>query len=405
MFVKKRVAGLLAVSIASILPLAHAAPTLVINGGAEIDIQSPPGFSYAANSGGTSSELGVTSAGYVFCANIGSGTGLPMTLQPAHTRWTMPSANDARMGYNDGVLAINGDVETSLACQARDAAGQMRVPFSGYGDYLFADGWEDLYTPAAQFSNLANWLPVPDFSWSTPDWAKVPNDSCTWDNATNFPRIGEATLCAAATGVRPIAGASQNNPDYGDRAPTMWTKRTTTNYIYLARIDTSYGGQHGTPNSHFVSTSRPAEVNTPSTIGVAIRDAFDSNYLSATATYCFLSKLPSVLDDNVCSGADVYYTGTLPNTPTDPNSSRGIMVESLSLGVNSVQARSLYVAVVRKKLASGGSSPSSCQPYAAIAMIPEQDVARQFSADEFIGDDVVFGFREDESFDWMGCIN
>ncbi len=394
MSVKKYAAGFLAATIASFLPLAHAAPTLVINDGAPIDILTPPGFSYAANTGGTASELNVTSAGYVFCANIGNGSGvLATTLQPRRARWTLSGANDARIAYSGGRLAINEGTQTSLACAARDAVGQIGSPFSGFGDYLFSDNWEDRYAADTQFANLANWKPVHGFSWSTPDWTMVPNDSCTWDNSVNFPHLEESALCAAATGVRPLANGSTNNPDYGDRAATMWTKRTVANYIYLARIDTSYAGQHGAPNSHFVvSSPRPGETNTPSTIEVAIRDAFDSDYLSPNATYCFRNTLPATLDDNVCSGPGVYYTGTM----------NGIVAESLSLGVNSVQARSLYIAVKRPKI---GSSPSSCQPYAAIAVIAEPDVARQFGADEFIGDDVVFGFREDESFDWMGCIN
>ena len=408
MSLKKHAAGLLAVSLASFVPLLHAAPTLVVNGGSPVDIQTPPGFSYVANGSGTSSELGVNVDGFVFCANIGAGTGAPVTLQPLRTRWLLPSGNDGRIAYSGGKLGVNHDMETSLACQMRDASGRIRSPFSGYGDVLFSDDWEDFHSQERQYSNLVNWKPTRAFTWLSPNWSRVPNDSCTWDRNDNFPRLDETALCAAATGVRPNASGSPNNPDYGDRAPTMWTKRTTANYIYVARIDASYGGQHGTPNSHFAGGSpRPVDVDTPSTINVAIRDAFDATYLSANATYCFLSKLPGSLTDDVCNHAvnpDAYFTNTLPNTPLDPNSSRGIMVETLPLGVNTVQARSLYIAVVRQK-AAGGGSPSACQPYAAISVIPQQDVARYFAADEFIGDDVVFGFREDEAFDWMGCID
>lgn len=409
MSLKKYAAGLLATSMASFVPLLQAAPTLVVNGGALVDIQTPPGFSYVTNGAGTSSELDVTVPGFVFCANIGSGSGAPVTLQPLRPRWLLPSGNDGRIVYSGGRLGVNDAAETSLACQVRDASGRVRSPYSGYGDFLFSDGWEDFYSAERQYSNLVNWKPIRAFTWANPDWSRVPNDSCTWDNNLNFPRQEESALCAAATGVRPNASGSPNNPDYGDRAPTMWAKRTAANYIYIARVDASYGGQHGSPNSHFVGSSRPEDVDTPSTISLAIRDAFDANYLAPNATYCFLNKLPdqALMNDNVCNPSvnpNAYYTNTLPNTPADPNSSRGLLVESLSVGVNSVQARSLYIAVVRQKLAGGGS-PSSCQPYAAISVIPEQDVARYFSGDEFIGDDVVFGFREDEAFDWMGCID
>jgi len=391
-------AGLLAASMASFLPLAHAAPTLVVNGGSPIEILTPPGFSYSAGAGGTTGDLAVTTTGFVFCANIGAGENMPVVLRPQRSRWTLPSGNDGLLAYSGGRLAINESAETSLACAVRDEAGKLRSPYSGHGDFLFTDSWEDAYSPARQLANLVNWIPVRDFSWLEPEWSMVPTDSCTWDNVENVARHGEDTLCAAATGVRPIAGGSQNHPDYGDRAPTMWTKTTSNNFIYLARIDTRFGQPSGTPNSHFQSVPRPAEgADTPSSVDVAIRDAYDSDYLMAAGTYCFLRKLPTVLDDNVCTGPDVQYSASLGGPS-------GLVNDRVPLSVSFNPAASLFVAVVRQKRTSGGSSPSSCQPNAAIAVIPDPAVARQFAGDEFIGDDVVFGFRNEDSFDWMGCI-
>lgn len=394
--VKKFVATTLAATAAaSILSTATAAPSLVINDGAPVDIQT---FSYVTDAGGLASTLKVSTPGYVFCANVGSTTATPISMQPQHDRWTLASASDIpTVGYNGGVLSINKQLETSLACQVRGPLGEVRSPFSGYGDKLFRDSWEGLLDQ--QLANLVNWQPIPAFTWSAPDWTQVPNDSCTWDFSPNVPVLSEDSLCAAAAGVRPVAGGSQNDARYGDRAPTMWTQSTTSNFIYLARIDARFGLPSGAPNSHFPAGAPPQQPTQQqaSTVDVAIRDAYDSTYLSANGTYCLLRQLPASLDDNVCSGGDVYFSSSLAQSDIP-----GFVAERIPLAVGFTQAASLYLAVVRQK--AGGSSPSACQPTAAISAVIDPGVARHEAGDEFIGDDVVFGFRPGDSFEWMGCV-
>ncbi|MBA8889867.1 hypothetical protein FHW12_004114 [Dokdonella fugitiva] len=383
---------------------AAASPALIINDGQSIDVLTPPGFTYVASAGGASSVLDVTTEGYAICANVGQSVATPVSMQAHHPRWTMPIANDVRnVSYTGGVLRVNKGIgafspEGSLGCQVRGAKGELSSPFSGFGDGLFRDSWEGF--ASVQFGNLVNWLAVDGFSWSTPDWRVVPNDSCTWDMDPNAPQTAENSLCAAAAGVRPVAGGSQNDARYGDRAPTMWTATTTSNFIYLARIDARFGAQSGAPNSHFpIGTPQRPDQGQSSSVDVAIRDAYDSNYLSANGTYCLLRQLPAVLDDNVCSGGDVYYAQGL----VDQDNPGGFVNERIPLVAGFNTAASLYVAVVRQKLA-GGTSAASCQPYAAIAAISDPGVARNENGDEFIGDDVVFGFRNADSFEWMGCI-
>ena len=392
-YVKKFAAtALAATAAASILSTATAAPSLIINDGEPIDIQT---FSYVTDAGGLTSTLKVRTPGYVFCANVGTASATPVSMQPQHDRWTLASAADVpTVGYSGGMLSINKQVETSLACQVRGPQGELRSPFSGFGDLLFRDNWEGVLEQ--QFANLVNWQPVPEFTWSEPDWTQVPNDSCTWDLDPNVPVLNESSLCAAAAGVRPVAGGSQNDARYGDRAPTMWTQSTTGNFIYLARIDARFGLPSGAPNSHFPAGAPPQRPEQASTVDIEIRDAYDSTYLSANGTYCLLRQLPATLDDSVCSGSDVYYSRSLAGN------AGGIVSERIPLAVGFTQAASLYVAVVRQK--SGGSSPGTCQPTAAIAAVADPGVSRHEAGDEFIGDDVVFGFRPGDSFQWMGCV-
>lgn len=375
-----------------------AAPALIINDGAPI---ASSGFTYVTSGG--SSVLDVTTDGFAICANVGSYQATGLTMQAHNARWTMPIANDLRnVSYTGGVLNVNRGFSTfspegSLGCQVRSADGKLSSPFSGFGDGVFRDGWEG--ESVVQFGNLVNWMPVEGFSWSTPDWRVVPNDSCTWDLDPNSPQTADSSVCAAVTGVRSVAAGSQNDARYGDRAPTMWTATTSGNFIYLARVDARFGEQDGAPNSHFpVGTPQRPDQSQSSSVDVMIRDAYDSNYLAANGTYCLLRQLPAVLDDNVCASGDAYYSHALVGT----NNPKGFVQERVPLVAGFNTASSLYIAVVRQKLA-GGSTPSACQPNSAIATIIDPGVARNENGDEFIGDDVVFGFRNTDAFPWMGC--
>ncbi|HEU4662395.1 MAG TPA: hypothetical protein VFS55_00030 [Dokdonella sp.] len=399
MSVTKIVCNALAAAVAAtILSTTAAAQSLRINDGPAVDIQTPPGFTYSSN--GATSVLDVTTKGYVICANVGQATQTPVSLRAHHERWAMPTANDIpKVGYTGDVLYVNKGVaafspENTLACQVRGSEGELSTPFSGSGDGLFRDSWESF--SSVQLAYLVNWLPTDGFSWSSPDWTVVPNDSCTWDLDPNSPEVAENSLCAAAAGVRPPANGSPNDARYGDRAPTMWTATTTNNFIYLARVDARFGPQDGPPNSHFPAAApqRPGQAQS-SSVDVAIRDAYDSNYLSPNGTYCLLRQLPQSLDDNVCASGDVYYSQALDGT--------GFVNERIPLAVGFTPAASLYIAVVRQKLPNG-TSAGSCQPYSAIAAMIDPGVLRNENGDEFVGDDVVFGFRNTDSFEWMGCV-
>lgn len=400
MSVKKFAGNLFVGTVAavSILSTAAAAPSLVINDGAPVSIKMPPGFSYAANASGTASILDVTTDGFVFCANVNAGTVPPstiVTMEPQHLGWTLPVAGDIRgVSYTDGVLAVNKGAgnftpETTLNCQMRGQVGEIATPFSGFGDFLFRDGLDSFVE--VQYSNLVNWLPVPDFSWDNPDWSKVPNDSCTWDQDPNSPAIAENTLCAAAAGVRQIAPNSTNDARYGDRAATMWTKSTSTRFIYLARIDSRFGPQQGVPNANFPAGT-PQQVGQTSSVDIALRDGYDSDYLSAAGTYCLLRELPATLTDNVCSDPAVYYSDSV----------NGNLSERITLDTAWAKAKSLFVVVVRTKSNDPDDQPPINTPVAAIAAISDPGVSRNEGGDEFIGDNVVFGFPEGQGFPWMG---
>jgi hypothetical protein len=336
----------------------------------------------------------------VLCANIGSYSSTAIKMRPVHPRWRMPLGDDVRNVAYNGALSINPGAqayspEISLGCQVRGAQGDIASPFSGFGDHLFRANFDDF--AANQFSNLVNWLPTRGFSWQAPDWTEVPNDSCSWDHDADFPLLEEGVVCAAATGARPIAQGSQNDPTYGDRSPIMWTKTTSTKFVYLARIDTRFGPQQGGPNSHFAGANR-AEEPTGSSVNIEVRDAYDSNYLSTSATYCYLNALPATLSDTVCSGPSAYFTGTIALDTQHPATS-GHLVIHVPLTVGFTTAASLYVAVVRTKTTD---FPPISTPIAAIGTIIDPGVARNEGGDAFIGDDVVFGFPEGQAFPWMG---
>lgn len=364
-------------------------PTLVVSGGPPVSIVSASGFSYAATPGGGASTLNVTTEGFLFCANVYSD--IPpvatITFAPGHVNWTLPSAIDVRnVGYSGGVLNVNqNSTESSLACQVRGPDGKVNSAFSGYGNFTFRDSFES--DTVAQFENQVNWVPVAGFNWMTPDWKVVPNDSCTWDMNTNLPQVSEAAVCAASAGVRPPAAGSQNDARYGDRSPTMWTKTTVNKFVYLARIDARFGAMQGTPNASFSPATPPQQAASASSVDIAVRDGFDSDYLSAVGTYCLLRALPAVLDENVCGDSAVYSSHSL----------NGNLLERVTLSDGWEKSKSMFIAVVRNRVSifSGGA------PVSAIATITDPGVSRHEGGDEFTGDNVVFGFVEGEHFPWM----
>ena len=400
---------------------AFASPsTLVINDVVSVPLQWPSQYVGL----GVGSQLSVSSGGFLLCANVDTGGGIvpgSIKLAPLHGTWALPRAVDVRtLSFADGVLRINagaasGALPTTLTCQVRDADGRVVSPYNPFGNFIFKDGF-DIHRDILQRSYLVNWIPDASlaFTWpavTAPAWKQAPNDSCTWgSNAntglTDVPQLDEQALCAAATGVRPLMAGSLNDARYGDRSLTMWTSSTSSGnqFVYIARIDTRLGAQPAgdLPNSHFLNLPPLAPSAThASVVDVAIRDAYDGDYLMAGGTYCLRNELPvaaglSQIPDDVCDPADphVYYSAALPGTDG------GTLSERVSL-IPAAKAQSMFLVVMRNK--KPGGVIGSCRPAAAIAVLPSPDVSIYEGGDAFIGDDVVYGFRNADSFQWMGC--
>jgi hypothetical protein len=389
MSVKKFAGCALAAAVVSVLsvPAAHAAATLMVNDEAPL---ATPGFSYVTT--GTATNLDVSTGGYLFCANVYYPPTVPsanVVLAPMHTRWTLPTAFDVQTAtYTGGVLRVNkpltgASLETSLTCHARGPNGEIANPYSGYGAGVFADGLE-----ASQYAKMVNWIPAPGFNWSAPDWSQVPADPCNFDNSTtDSPIDPETSLCAAATGVSPGGTGG-----VGVRAATMWTQVVGSSFIYVARIDGRLGAQTSGPNANFGTLMSTQGVQDSSNaVDTAIRDGFDSTYLSATETssYCLLDRLPTALTTSICNGAPVSgsFNGTLQAKFT------------LSMFFPTAPATSFYVAVIRPVI---GGLPPANTPVAAISVMADPGTVRHDGGDGFMGDDVVFGFPNGGGFSWMG---
>ena len=374
----------------SLVPAAHAAANLAINDEAQLAVQTPLGFSYV--SAGSSSTLNVQTDGFVFCANVYPD--LPpaittVTFAPSHTRWTLPTAIDVQsIAYADGVLRVNKPLtglstESTLVCQTRGAQGDISRPFSAYSQWLFRDGMELQLSAAVQYANMINWVPPAGFSWAQAGaWSQVPTDACNFDRTSaDMPLAAENSLCIAATGVQP--GGTN-----GTRSATMWTQVSGSSFIYLARVDGRLGAQTFGPNANFHVADWSSQQVQGSTNGLdtAVRDGFDSAYLSAAGSYCLLTTLPTALTPTVCNGAPV--SGTL----------NGLLQTKFTLSLfPAAPATSFYVAVVRPII---GVAPST--PVAAIAVMADPGTARHDAGDEFTGDDVVFGFPTSiGAFPWM----
>ena len=394
--------SVLAGALASVLAIptaaAQTAPSVsvLVNDEAPLTVPSSPGFSYVA--GATTSTLSVTSDGYLLCANVYP-TGAPgsaMTvLAPGHLRWILPSATDVRsVTYTGGALSINKPAtglspETSLVCHVRDAQGKIANPFDAFGDGIFDAGYESVM--ATQYGNMVNWRPSQGFSWDQADWSQVPPDSCNFDGTSaDTPRVSEGTLCAAASGVRPSTKA------YGDRAPTMWTGTVGSSFIYLARVDVRIGAPTAAPNSGFYvpPTTAAQTADWSNSVTTEIRDGFDSQYLSAAGTWCFLNSLPSnaTLDATVCANAASTSTGTL----------NGALAENVTVSISTPHApiTSFFVAVIRT--INTNNPPAISTPVAAVAVMADPGTVRHDGGDGFVGDDVVFGFPGTGGFPWMG---
>ena len=394
------------VATASFVQAAHAQVSFTINDQAPLSVlpsaKVPAGMSFATTTLGT--LLSVNTDGFLFCANVyypypqSPSPQTAITLAPGHITWTLPTAFDLQsIAYTGGGLNVNRplggpSLETSLTCQTRGPNGEITSPFSAFGDGIFRDNYER----GVQFASMLNWTPPSTgFDWYTAaDWAQAPTDSCTFDANSNKPQTVESSLCSAASGVRPIAPGSLNNPSYGDRAPTMWTSAgpvSGSSFVYLARIDTRFGLQTGAPNSHFPSASGPQTQALGSSVDVAVRDGYDSAILGDSGQYCFLRALPTTgFNAGVCTDPAAYFIGTV----------NGSLSETISVD-SFTPAKSFYVAVIRQFKVTPPSVMSP-MPIAAIAVLPDPAVARAEAGDAFTGDDIVFGFMPSSpGFPWM----
>ena len=391
----KKFAGCVFAGAAASIPMvaaAQAVPTLMVNDESPLALSA---FSYVAT-GSSTSELKVTSDGFLLCANVGPT--LPTTskkLTPTRPRWMLPSVSDLQtLGYNSGTLRVHklttaSSIESTLTCAVRGADGTAASPYSPYGDLVFRDAF--VPTRDRLYGNMVNWAPTAEFNGWAPKGdgvlSGVPTDPCTLDLNVDTPLVTETSACVAATGVRPAAGQT-----YGERAATMWTAVSGTKFVYLVRIDARLGPQSGPSNGNFPPP--PPVVNAPaaSSIDVAIRDAYDSNYLAPTASYCFLRALPAgtALNANVCSDAAMLST----------HSANGVLQERIGLDAAQFKATSRYLAVVRD-IVPGGSLPAYETPIVAMAVFASPDVVRHEAGDAFTGDDVIFGFPYNSVFSWM----
>ena len=394
------------------MALAQSVAAVAINNTTQ-GVQAPTlapaaGISYSQAT--TGSLLKVYTDGFLFCGNPGAvGNDLialqtaheDQSLAPAHA-WTFPLATDAAsVNYAGNVLNVNrsaaGVQWTSLACNGVGALGD-RV--SGLTDGIFDSGFDS--ASATHYSHMINWTPDPQlgFDWNNPDWTEVPINPCV-STQEQPAYVVEDTACAAVTGVRP--DSSQDNPNV--RAGTMWTNSTeSSKFVYVFRADVRVGAQQ--PEQSPTQISLPVQVNgslapngaTPSDAGgvaVTVVDAYDASYLKATGSYCLLSELPQAAlpaSSTICAGKQTYpLNGAL-------SLSFPIYPPPITTGISS-----FYIAVVRDL---NGVHPSDVTPVVgASVLVDNAALTLTPPGDQFIGDDVVFGFMtnltDPSGFPWM----
>jgi hypothetical protein len=175
----------------------------------------------------------------------------------------------------------------------------------------------------------------------------------------------------------------------------MWTGTAGPSFIYLARVDVRIGAPTEAPNSGFyvppLTPAQPADLS--NSVTTEIRDGFDSQYLSASGTWCFLNSLPSnaTLDATVCANAASTSTGTL----------NGTLAENVTVSLSTPHApiTSFFVAVIRPLLSN---PPVNNTPVAAVSVMADPTTVRYDYGDGFVGDDVIFGFIPGSTgFPWM----
>lgn len=393
--VKSWVVGMAAGAVAcgSVGAMAQSLPTLVVGKHSQV-VQTPTAAPSGAVYQATSPQTGMLTAyteGFLFCSAYvegGQGGGLPITLDlqhedqspqfnPAHG-WALPSVLVAGFTYNAGRFTINPGLSPSnLVCHSVGAQGDVR---SGTDEGVFDNGYDS--ATEVNYNHLVNWTPSEGFDWNAPDWSQVPADACGFD-AYDQGKAPEDVGCAAVTGVQT-----------GEvRAPKMWTVTDGTTFTYIFRVHARLGapapGVQATPEvPNLNSVDEPA--GSIVAMRTVVKDAYDKSSLSATGTYCLFGSLPQTVDTNVCAS-----TGSGIGTITDGFLSLSVQVGQPPLDQ---EAKTFYVAVNRQ-LAAGHQALDT--PIAAVSILVDPAITAE-GADNFTGDDVVFGFMPSSSgFPWM----
>jgi hypothetical protein len=400
--VKLFTGSVLAGALASVLAIPTAAAqtaglvSVMVNDEAPLTVPSSPapGFSYVA--GATTNTLSVYTDGFLFCTNLALGGSwntevtlaplhLDQSFSPAHP-WTLPTASDIQnIVYTGSELNINRDAHgamaSSLVCHSVGAKGEVA---KWLADGIFDSGddmaWEENY------HHLINWIPQsPGFSWRAPDWTQVPTNPC-FSSGGQPARVVETVACAAATGVGPGTSAASV------RAGTMWTWTDGINFTYLFRVDVRFGAQlPGIPPTQFEAPTRVSSTDvvdaTTSGAYVSLRDGYDADYLGAAGSYCYFlttQNLPTVLNSSTCADAHL---------PISNVSASGTLDYSFSQSLTS-----FYVVVTRPVI---GAHSSTDTPVVGASILVDPALLAE-AGDEFIGDDVIFGFIPSSTgFPWM----
>lgn len=342
-------------------------------------------------------SLTVYTEGFLFCTNIGGEASAVVTLIPSHESqgvtpvhaWTFPTVKVTPFAYAGGVLSVNralsgGVAGPYLACHGVGSNGE--VP-SAFAEGVFDNPFES--ATALNYQHLVNWNPpaTEPFDWAESDnWNgtgpndafKVPLNPCDAvdrDNA-NANRSREDVACAGLTGVR-LAAAGLGPQVNTRRAPTMWTNIVNNSaFYYLFRLDAS------------------VENANVGSLGMGVRDAFDSTYLGSNGFYCVRDGArdgaPAVLDDGACPASSSWSA-----LPPD-----GVLNKEFP--VNPGLPETKYIVVKRPIVPGNSPIADSPTPVVGAAVFVHPAVAGEGGGDKFTGDDVVFGFMPDsKGFSWM----
>ena len=395
----KQIAGCLLTGVifsASSIPLAEAAEVRI--GTQTLEVQTPtlsPGAGIRYTASGTGGTLTVHTEGFLFCTNFHPQLSSAITLVPSHETqgvnpahaWRMPTATDVTaFGYSGSSLHINRDgvgaASSGLVCRA--VGSQSEIP-SGLTEYIFGHAFDPANPTARNYHNLVNWKSPPGFDWTlASNWSYVPTDACR-SNGNMPAQVEEDVACAAVTGVRQA----------GVRAPVMWTWLSDSGleFTYLFRVDARFGPQPvtigGLANVSLPFADGGDEINAAGQLQLSIRDAYDTKYLSSAARFCTfsLADLPSTLGASTC-----------PMTGSTGWAFDGPLDQPLSLSEPPMgqMEKSFYIAVTRKVT---GVPADMGTPVVGAAIFVEPAAV---GGDNFIGDDVVFGFPATSTgFPWM----